>query len=128
MNVDPYHSLATSDVYSLFRDLLSTNRGPGYGISILRVGPDLSSIDVGLRFIAGRTYCCGEPGCHLPRDTERLIQLAAVRSISLPESVVVHWHCFVEEGARFECMKSLGLPLESKAYSFKATSGGRVAE
>ena len=59
------------ELETLFRDLLASNRGPGYGVSVLGATPDLSVIDVSLRFIAGRTYCCAEPGCHLPPDSGR---------------------------------------------------------
>ncbi len=121
-----YPTMANPEHESLFHDLLANNRGPGYGISVVAAAPDLSSFEVDLRFLAGRTYCCGEPGCHLPRNTKWLVQLAAAKSLSLPSSTVVHWHCIVEEGAQFECMKSLGLPLASKTYSFEATSGGRA--
>jgi hypothetical protein len=116
---------------NLFRDLLSSNHGPGYGVSVLGASPDLSVIDVDLRFIAGRTYCCAEPGCHLPYDTgqRRLRRLAAERAIALPESVTVRWHCHVERGAKLECMIKLELPPESEAYDFEiAYGGGAVAE
>jgi hypothetical protein len=118
--------LAYPKLDNLFRELLATNRGPGYGISVVAATSDLSSIEVDLRFLSGRTYCCGEPGCHLPSNIDRIIKLAANSSILLPASAVIHWHCFVEEGVLFESMKSLGLPLESKAYNFDARSGGRA--
>ena len=109
---------------SLFHELLASNRGPGYGISVLAAAPDLSVIEVDLRFIAGRSYCCAEPGCHVGLDNRKLLRLATERSVPLPESVTIRWHCHVEEGARLEVLKSFGLPAESKAYDFIETVHG----
>jgi hypothetical protein len=107
---------------SLFRELLALDRGPGYGISVLSAAPDLSVIDVALRFIAGRSYCCVEPGCHLGFDNAELLRLAAAHSVSLPESVTVHWHCHVERGVRLGMMKSSGqLSVVSNSYDFVET-------
>ena len=121
--------MANPELDNLFRDLLATNGGPGYGVSFLGASTDLSIIDVELHFVAGRTYCCAEPGCHLPRDTgqQLLRRLAAERAIALPESVTVRWHCHVERGAKFECMTKLGLPAESEAYDFEVAYGGEAA-
>jgi hypothetical protein len=121
--------LAYLELDNLFRDLLASNRCLGYAVSILGASPDLSIIDVDLRFVAGRTYCCAEPGCHVPRDAgqRRLRRLATERAIALPESVTVRWHCHVERGAKLECMTKLGLPVESEAYDFEATYGGGAA-
>ena len=121
--------MANSELDNLFRDLLASNRGPGYGASVTGAAPDLSMIDVDLRFIAGRTYCCAEPGCHVPFDKaqHRLHRLAAERGIRLPEAVTVRWHCHVEEGAKLECHKPLGLPAESKAYDFVVVYGEPAA-
>lgn len=118
------------ELESLFRDLLSSNRGLRYGVSVLGATPDLSVIDVELCFLAGRTYCCAEPGCHLPSDSgqERLRRLAAEGAVALPELVTVHWHCHVERGARLACLTKLGLPAESEAYDFEVVySGGATA-
>jgi hypothetical protein len=117
--------LASPELDNLFRDLLASNRHrpqgdavdcdrPVYVVSVIGAAPDLSVIDVDLRFIAGRTYCCAEPGCHVPFDKEqhRLRRLAAERAIQLPQAMTVRWHCHVEEGAKLECLKALGLPLE----------------
>jgi hypothetical protein len=125
-----YPVLVNPELDNLFRDLLASNRGPGYGVSVIGAAHDLSVIDVDLRFIAGRTYCCAEPGCHLPLDKEarRLRSLAAERAIRLPEAMTIRWHCHVEEGAKLECHKSLGLPAESKAYDFEFACGAMVAE
>jgi hypothetical protein len=119
--------LADPELDSLFHDLLASNRGPGYGISVIATAPDLSIIDVDLRFISGRNYCCAEPGCHLPSNTDRLVQLAADRSIHLPESLTIRWHCRVEQGAHLECLKSFGLLTETDAYEFESLSTGRAA-
>ena len=116
------------EIESLFCDLLASNHGPGYFISILSASRDRSVIDVELRFVAGRTYCCAEPGCHLPSDTgqQRLHLLAAERGIKMPEAVTVRWHCHVEEGAKLEHLAKLGLPVESKAYDFEVIYGAGV--
>jgi hypothetical protein len=103
-----------------FVELLSKNRGPGYGIKVIDAAADLSRIDVEIVFVAGRTYCCAEPGCHLPRDSKRLVELAAIRSIPIPELAAITWHFRIEAGARLECLNTLGLPLESPAYEFDA--------
>ena len=117
--------MAYPELDNLFRDLLASNRGPGYDVSVVGAAPDLSVIDVDLRFLAGRTYCCAEPGCHVPFDKaqQRLHRLAAECAIRLPEALTVRWHCHVEEGAKLECHKPLGLPMESKAYDFEVAYG-----
>lgn len=121
-------ALPNPELENLLRELLATNCGPGYGISVLSAAADLSVIDVELRFIAGRTYCCAEPGCHLPRSNSMLVSLAAERGLRLPDSVAVRWHCHVDRGALLQSMKSLGLPIESEAYEFEAIRGGSVSE
>lgn len=103
------------EIDDLFREFFSTNRGPGYGVSVTSAAPDRSTIEVEFRFLASRSYCCAEPGCHLPRDCERLIRLAAERSIHLPEGVAVRWHCIVEEGASLRCRRA---PVVAKAYEY----------
>lgn len=122
--------MAYPELDKLFRDLLASNRGPGYGVSVIAAAADLSLIDVDLRFMAGRTYCCAEPGCHLPsdKDQHRLRRLAAERGIRLPEAVTVRWYCHVEEGVKLECHKPLGLPAESNAYDFQVAYGATPAE
>lgn len=103
----------------VFVELLGSNRGPGYGIKVTDAANDLSRIEVEVVFVAGRTYCCAEPGCHLPRESKRLTELAALRSISIPEHVTIRWHFRIEAGTRLECRRALGLPLESEAYEFE---------
>lgn len=120
-------AVAYPELDQLFRDLLASNRGPGYGVTVLGAASDLSLIDVDLRFLAGRSYCCAEPGCHLPRDNTKLLRLAAERSIPVPESVRVRWHCHVEHGTGLECRKRFGLPAVSEAYKFDWTCGGLPA-
>lgn len=106
------------ELTDVFVELLSNNRGPGYGVKVIDAAKDLSRVDVEIVFVAGRTYCCAEPGCHLPRDSKRLMKLAAVRSISIPERAMIKWHFRIEAGARLECHHALGMPLESRAYQF----------
>jgi hypothetical protein len=116
--------MAAPELDDLFRDLLASNRGPGYDISVTAVAPDFSVIEVSLRFLEGQTYCCAESGCHLPRSYEQLVRIAAERSIPIPSDVLVRWHCYVEQGARLESHQAFGLPLESIAYEFEAAYGG----
>jgi len=111
---------STPNLDNVFRDLFSFNRGPGYRISVTDAAPDLSVINVEFRFLAGHSYCCAEPGCHLPRNCERLVRLAAERSIRLPDDLIVCWHCVVEEGASLECRRS---PTVTNAYEFDAVVG-----
>jgi hypothetical protein len=124
-----YPALAYHELDNLFRDLLASNRGAGYGVSVMDAVPDLSVTDVELRFVAGRTYCCAEPGCHVPFDQaqQRLHRLAAERALRLPDALTVRWHCQVEEGAKLECHKSLGVPPESEAYDFVVAYGETTA-
>ena len=110
------------ELNELFQELLASNGGSGYGISVTGAAPDLSTIDVEFRFLAGRIYCCAEPGCHLPWNSERLLRLAAERSIHLPDDVRVQWHCVVEEGACLECLAALRIPTESRGYEFDAVT------
>jgi hypothetical protein len=98
------------EIEAAIGELLAGNNAPGYGIAVRGVSTDPPIIDVDIRFISGRTYCCAEPGCHLPRDTSRLPALAGF---------TIRWHCRVEDGARLRCLSALGMPMESTAYEFE---------
>jgi hypothetical protein len=111
------------ELEQLFRDLLASNRGPGYGISVNGAADDLSRIDVTITFISGRKYCCAEQGCHLPRNTKRVVQMAVQRSLSVPDNLVIHCHCCVEEGAKMESGAPPGMSRESEAYKFDYVTG-----
>ncbi len=121
-----YHSaLRDMDIEALdrlFGTLLATNRGPGYGISILGADADLSAIDVELRFLSGRTYCCAEPGCHLPWDHRRLRQIAADQGIPLPESLLVRWKVRVERGAMLQSLALVGPEISSEESVYEVVS------
>jgi hypothetical protein len=106
----------------LIQELFSGRRRPHYGISLVSIAPDLSMLQVEFRFLKGHIYCCAEPFCHLPIRCDKLLRLASERSISLPNNITVRWRCIVEEGARLECLRELGLPDESKGYEFVAVS------
>jgi hypothetical protein len=106
------------ELTDVFVELLRNDRAPEYGVKVTDAAEDLSHLDVEIVFLAGKTYCCAEPMCHLPRDSKRLMKLAAIRSISIPEDSTIKWHFRIEAGARLECLQALGLPLESKAYQF----------
>ena len=110
------------ELEAVFHNLLAANRGPDYSVVVTEATPDLSLIAATVSFTSGRTYCCAEPFCHVPRNLTRLIALAADRGIGLPKFVRVRWHFVVEAGARLECLRHLGLPLESEHYEFNAES------
>ncbi len=94
----------------LIRDLLSANRSPGYGIEILGESANPRTIEVRLRFLAGKTYCCAEPGCHLPFVSPKGGPL---------EHTTILWRCQVEKSARLESLAALGLPLETNGYEYE---------
>jgi hypothetical protein len=122
-----YPDLVHQLLDNLIRGYLAGNRGPGYSVSVITAATDLSEIEVDLHFLSGRTYCCAEPGCHLPHDNSRLVAFAAKSGIILPGSVVIRWHCTVHQGARLECLKHFRMPLESAAYTFEYISCSRAA-
>src|SRR5262245_52363089 len=102
------------EVEALIRERLSANESPGYGIAVLGVASDPPTIDVELRFLSGRTYCCTEPGCHIPADIASQPQLA---------EFTIRWHCIVERGARLKCHAVFGLPLEHEGYEYDYVIG-----
>jgi hypothetical protein len=103
------------EIEALINDLLAANDSPGYGITVRNIASDPPTIDVEFRFLSGRTYCCAEPGCHLPRDLSRLPLLAGF---------TIRWHCIVEQGAQLKCLAALGLPLNSPGYEYEFATGG----
>jgi hypothetical protein len=105
------------------QDFLSRNRSPGYRVTVTHVEPDGSAADVALVFESGKTYCCAEPCCHVPSKLGKFIRFAAERSVPLPESFVIRWHCRVEQGAKLEVLQAIGRPIESDAYEFTVVSG-----
>lgn len=94
----------------MIRDLMSANRSPGYEIAVLRVTANPPTIEVRLRFLAGKKYCCAEPGCHLPVMSPKGGPL---------EHTTILWRCQVEKGARLESLAALGLPLETEGYEYE---------
>lgn len=117
--------MVSPELDGLFRDLMATNRGPGYGITVVDAASDLSVIRVDLRFRAGFTYCCAEPLCHLSTDRTmlRFRDLARKRRMQLPEAIAIHWHFYVEAGAILTDLAAFGLSPESKGYDFEVTFG-----
>jgi hypothetical protein len=115
--------MTLSQLDDLFRELFASKSRLRYGISVTGAAPDLSTIDVDFRFLTGQSYCCIEPGCHLPWSCADLVRLAAERSGRLPDDVVVKWHCIVEEGARDQTLRAFGRSVESKAHEFDFVSG-----
>jgi hypothetical protein len=106
--------LTKQQVEALIRERLAHNNSPGYGITVVDISPDARNIDIDLRFLSGRTYCCAEPGCHLPNDLARLPALA---------DFTIRWHCIVERGARLKCNEVLRLPLEDDGYQYDYVIG-----
>ena len=76
-------------------------------------------MDVTVTFLAGRRYCCAEPGCHLPWEAASVVNFAAGMGITLPPRLTIGWHVVVEKGALLECLRSrAGGSLESDAYEY----------
>lgn len=105
----------TTDVTFALVEYLSDNLGPDpdnpgqrrrpvYGIEAsLTAGV----LDVAIAFLAGRTYCCFEPGCHLAlHEGERWKALRrglAAAGIAVPSRLELRLVGVVEEGAeRFD--------------------------
>jgi hypothetical protein len=116
-------TVTAAGLESALREFLSRNHGPGYRVTVTRVEPDASAADVTLVFESGKTYCCAEPFCHVPPKLGEFIRFAAERSVPLPDSFVIRWHCRVEQGAKLEVLRAFGRPIESDAYEFDAASG-----
>jgi hypothetical protein len=111
-----------ADIDKLVNEALSRNRGPGYRVAVTDAAADLSHINVAVTFIAGRTYCCAEPFCHVPHDLSKFFRFAAERGVIFPAHAEVRWHFVVEDGAMFSVYKDLGLPLASKHREYDAVS------
>jgi hypothetical protein len=86
-----------TEAEALVRDLLSSNKGAGYGLTVTSLAADLQTINIEVRFLAGKTYCCHEFGCHFPQYSDALIRL----SPEFPPNLIVRWHYCVERGATF---------------------------
>jgi hypothetical protein len=112
----------SADFCNLVHDFLASNRGPGYRVSVSHLSSDLSRAQVTLTFIAGRTYCCAEPFCHLPQDASKFLAFAAERDFSLPRNLQLDWHCVVEEGTLLTSNEALGLPLVSPRLEYDVVS------
>ena len=113
----------------LFTDLLASNRGPGYGVEVTGTTADASVVEVKITFLAGKTYCCSEPFCHVRRDAARVLRFAAGRGIPLPEGIEIRWHFVVEAGTLLTCNKASGLPeREVERREFDAVSRSSGAE
>ena len=103
------------EIEALLNELLAANRSPGYGVAVRDVASDPPTIHVDFRYLSGHTYCCAEPGCHLPCDLSRLPRLSGF---------TIRWHCIVEQGAQLKCLAKLGLPLDSDGYEYEFATVG----
>ena len=106
----------------LIREALAANRGPGYEIAVTDVAANMSTVDVELRFLSGRIYCCAEPGCHIPRLE------TVFRSCEIPQGCQIRWHCKVEKGLALSAMRRLGCRLKAKAMTFYSWGNSPIRE
>lgn len=106
----------------LLKGYLSRNRGPGYGIAVDAVASDSSTIVATVSFVDGKSYCCAEPFCHLPRNLTKFTSFAAARGVTLPTPFKIHWHIVIEEGATFTVNASFGAPLASSHREYDIVS------
>lgn len=102
------------ELEAIIRERLSANKSHGYGIAVVDVATNPPTVDVELRFLSGQTYCCAEPGCHIPDDIARHPQLAGF---------TIRWHCVVERNAKLNSSKALGRPLEQDGYEYDYVIG-----
>lgn len=116
-------AVTSASLESALREFLSRNHSPGYRVTVTHVESDGSAADVTLVFESGKTYCCAEPFCHVPSKLGEFIRFASERSVLLPESFVIRWHCRVEQGAKLEVLRAFGRPIECDAYEYDAMSG-----
>lgn len=87
-------------------------------VTVLRF--DLDEIDVELRFLSGKTYCCAEPGCHLPARSrawwQRLRQVLRAAKLN-PPSLAIRIRGTVKNGTLLEVFGTKQ-PRASIAYEY----------
>lgn len=89
-------------------------------LRVLAISPTGARIEVEMRFLAGKRYCCCEPGCHLPtfsREWWRCLR-EALRNSTEREPPPMEMTLFgvIEEGALFSLTNhSRG----SRAFSYE---------
>lgn len=88
-------------------------------VTVLRI--DGYHVELEIRFSAGATYCCAEPGCHLPthastwwRHLRRELKDANID----PPELTVQIHGVVEEGALLNVLRAMGMSASSTAYEY----------
>lgn len=109
--------LTASDLNALFHDCFARNREPGCSVAVIGAEADLSVIDIRVTFLAGRTYCCAEPGCHF--SLPGLRKVAAKHGMALPDRLRVRFYGFVEEGAIFQNLKMTNGSQRVEAYGYE---------
>lgn len=87
----------TQQLQDLFDRLFAANRATVCSVVVTGAKPDLSEIDIRVTFLAGRAYCCAEPGCHFSLSALR--KIATEQGHELPGNLRVSFHGVVEEGA-----------------------------
>jgi hypothetical protein len=124
------------DVTSVLSELLAHNRGldplnpdhrqpSNYGVT---ASLEDAVLHVVLTLRAGATYCCYEPGCHLPlhrgKRWDVLREALVAHGIDAPSRLTLRLTVVVEEGARFF---DLSKPDQSRRgwYAFKPVEAYR---
>jgi alkylhydroperoxidase/carboxymuconolactone decarboxylase family protein YurZ len=107
-------------IETVFREFFAAHRSH-YGIRITSAALDFSKIYVDFTLLAGHSYCCSEPGCHLPWNCKKLIAIALAHALPMPDEITVYWPGIVQAGAKLETLKGLGIPPESNANEWDAT-------
>lgn len=82
--------------------------------------PGGTRFEIELRFQAGTSYCCAEPGCFLPTYSRawwtRLREALRDHCDREPPPFTMIVHGVVESGAVLESLASLGMPTHSAVY------------
>jgi hypothetical protein len=91
---------------------------------LLSISPRGTKIELELRFLAGKRYCCAEWGCFLPafdkRWWTRLREGLQESTERIPPPLTLLVHGVVEEGAGLRVLKCIGLSMLSEAYSYRS--------
>jgi len=104
---------------AVFRDYFVVNRGaPCYGITAAYAIGDPSTINLRVTFMAGKTNCCVEPGCHFGRDWTRLRMLADQHGLTLPKPLTIRFHGIVEPDVKLTSLGKQGDGGTSEGYEY----------
>jgi hypothetical protein len=109
-----------AQIENVFRDLYAGNRRARYEIKVTSAALDYCKIYVDLTLLADEKYCCSEPGCHLPWNCKKLFAITLSQGLNVPDDVTVYWHGIVQQGARLDVLKKLGLPAGTSGHEWDA--------